>query len=59
MYTIVKFKVTEICDTRKSGSSVELNALLEGSFDGKNSVFYNDVNGQEWVFYVGDTCELV
>lgn len=58
----VKFKVTKIIDIRKTGSSLELNNIYIGQKDAKRKdiIWWEDpANGQEWVFYIGDTCELV
>ncbi|CEN52678.1 hypothetical protein [Capnocytophaga canis] len=58
----VKFKVTKILDTRKSKSTLELGKQYVGVQDIKRKeiIWWTDpANDQEWVFYVGETCELV
>ncbi|MDR1926944.1 MAG: hypothetical protein LBQ13_04710 [Endomicrobium sp.] len=55
----VKFKVTKITDSRKSGSTLELGKIYEGFQDNYNRVHWKDFNGDEWVFWVNDTCELI
>lgn len=56
----VKFKVLEVCDTRKEGSQVEVGAVLRGQINNDNTkVFFTDRANCEWIFYIGDTCELV
>jgi hypothetical protein len=58
--TKVKFKVKEVCDSRKQGSNVSVDAVLVGFTDksGKR-VYYRDAAYIDWIFYVGDTCEIV
>ena len=56
----VKFKVTEVCDIRKQGSEVAVGNILTGEIDATgHRVFYKDRADVEWIFYVGDTCEIV
>lgn len=55
-----QFIVTEICDTRKTGSTVSIGKILKGELDSSGrQIYFDDVNGQQWVFWVGDTCELM
>ena len=54
----VKFKVLNIEDLPKYGSEVCTGAFLEGYLiNGK--VYYTDCRDTEWIFYVGDTCEIL
>ena len=55
----VKFVVTGIEDTRKMGSTIEIGKSYEGVLNrNTNAIWFDDINGQSWVFWVGDTCEL-
>jgi hypothetical protein len=54
----VYFLVTDIIDKRNWGSTLELGQVYTGILDG-NKIHWDDVNEQSWVFYVGQTCELV
>lgn len=55
------FKVTDIIDKRNWGSSLEVGKVYSGMHNPNNkAVYWTDPrNSQDWVFYVGDTCELV
>jgi hypothetical protein len=56
----IKFKVTEVCDIRKEDSEVAVGNILKGEIDASGQrVFYKDRSDVEWIFYVGDTCEIV
>jgi len=57
----VKFKVTKIEDLRKSNSSLELGKVYSGLLNtATNAVSWTDnVNEQEWVFWVGSTCIII
>ncbi|SIT96834.1 hypothetical protein SAMN05660493_01529 [Epilithonimonas bovis DSM 19482] len=57
----VVFIVTEIADIRKTASSLEIGKEYVGMFiESNNSVSWTDpINEQDWVFWVGDTCEIV
>lgn len=54
----VIFKVTELIDPVGSGSSLEVGKTYKG-YQSDNTVFFDDVNGKNWCFYVGKTCEIV
>jgi len=55
----VKFVVTGIEDTRKIGSTIEIGRSYEGVLNrNTNAIWFDDSNGQSWVFWVGDTCQL-
>ncbi len=57
---LVKFTVTEILDSRKQGSEIELNKEFFGKLsDNGKQIFYTDKAGCEWCFWIGQTCELV
>ena len=57
---IVKFKVTEVCDIAKQGSEVAVGNILKGELEkGNHRIFYTDKANCQWIFYVGDTCEIV
>lgn len=56
----VRFKVTEIIDSRKEGSTIELDKIYTGQRDGNsNRIYFDDVNGQQWTFWIGTSCELI
>jgi hypothetical protein len=56
----VKFRVLEIVDSRKTGSTIEVGKVFKGLYNPKtNTVNFTDVNEQDWIFYVNDTCEIV
>lgn len=58
----VKFKVLQIIDKRNWNSSLEEGNVYFGKkdFNREDIVWWTDPqNGQEWVFYVGDTCEIL
>lgn len=57
----VNFKVTKIEDVRKNGSLLELNKEYSGILNpNNNAVYWEDIgSGQSWVFWVGDTCEII
>ena len=54
------FKPTELIDSRKFGSTLEVGQILKGNMQLSNScVTWEDSNGQQWAFWIGDTAELV
>lgn len=54
------FEVLKIVDIRKTGSKIEVGSTLKGLYYPQNgSIFFTDDNGQDWVFYVGDTCRII
>lgn len=57
----VIFKVTKLEDSRKSNSSLEIGKTYPGILNlNTNAIFWEDPsNGQSWVFWVSDTCEIV
>ncbi|WP_139423882.1 hypothetical protein [Chryseobacterium mulctrae] len=56
----VSFEVLKVEDTRKTGSTVAVGRILTGlCYESSNTVFFSDDNGQDWTFYVGDTCEIL
>ncbi len=56
----VTFEVLKVEDTRKTGSTVAVGRVLKGLFyESSNTVFFSDDNGQDWTFYVGDTCKIL
>lgn len=56
----VKFRILKIEDTRKQGSEVEINAELKGEISTNlKEIYFTDKADCEWIFYIGDTCELV
>ena len=58
--TYVRFEVTKVIDTTKTGSTVAIGKVLRGLYyESSNTIFFSDDNGQEWTFYVGDTCRII
>lgn len=56
----VSFEVLRIEDTRKTGSTVAIGKVLKGLYyESSNTVFFSDENGQDWTFYVNDTCRII
>lgn len=57
----VIFQVTSFSDLRKDKSSLVVGSRYEGTYRHSNrSVWWTDPqNGQNWVFWVNDTCQLV
>jgi hypothetical protein len=56
----VKFEVLKIEDTRKTGSTIAIGKILRGLYyESSNTIFFSDENGQDWTFYVGDTCKII
>lgn len=54
------FRPTQLLDTRKYGSTLEIGKEFTGNMQlSNNCVFWEDVNGQQWAFWIGDTAELV
>lgn len=56
----VCFEVLNVEDTTKTGSTVSVGKVLRGLYyESSNTVFFSDQNGQDWTFYVGDTCKII
>lgn len=56
----ITFKPTKLLDNRKHGSTLEVGQELKGNMQLSNScVSWDDMNGQQWAFWIGDTAELV
>lgn len=54
------FKPTQLLDPRKYGSTLEVGQELQGMMQLSNScVSWEDINGQQWAFWIGETAELV
>lgn len=54
------FKITEVCDIRKQGSEIAPGKLLMGDLSAcGRRIYYTDKANSQWIFYVGDTCELI
>lgn len=56
----LKFEITRFEDSRKTLCELEINGIYYGELDesGKR-VYYTDQAGVNWIFYVGDTCNLI
>lgn len=56
----VCFEVLKVEDTRKIGSTVAVGKILRGLYyENSNTVYFSDDNGQDWTFYVDDTCKII
>lgn len=56
----VKFEVLKIEDTRKKGSTIRVGGTYKGlKEENSNCIYYSDINEQDWVFYVDDTCKII
>ncbi len=55
-----EYIITELCDPPKQGSSVTIGKIIKGDPDSSGRrVYFDDANGQQWVFWIGDTCETM
>lgn len=54
----VKFKVLELIDHRSEGSELEVGNVYTGKVE-NDKVYYQDKTGDDWIFYPGDTCEIM
>ncbi|PAC29222.1 hypothetical protein [Flectobacillus sp. BAB-3569] len=54
----VEFRVLRFEDSRSSQSELEIGGVYTGEID-KNRVYFTDQAGDNWTFYLNDTCELV
>ncbi len=52
-----------LIDPIKSGSSLEVGKVFEGEYipygSLNGSISYTDTNGTDWLFYPGQTCEIL
>lgn len=56
----ITFTPTELIDSIKDGSTIKIGQTLIGSMQLSNScVYWQDINHQQWAFWIGDTAELV
>lgn len=56
----VNFEVLKLEDIRKTGSTLAIGKVLRGLYyESSNTVFFSDQNGQDWTFYVNDTCRII
>lgn len=56
----VEFQIVKILDSRKSGSIIEVGAIYTGDLDPTGRcIWFSEPNGQEWVFYIGESCTIV
>ncbi|WP_454060734.1 hypothetical protein [Elizabethkingia ursingii] len=54
------FKPTQLLDPRKYGSTLEVGQELRGMMQLSNScISWEDINGQQWAFWIGQTAELM
>lgn len=59
-FQYVRFEVLKVEDITKIGSTVSVGKVLRGLYyESSNTVSFSDDNGQDWTFYVGDTCRIV
>lgn len=58
MLSKVRFKVLALEDPRSDGSELDIGNVYYGELiEGK--VYYQDRTGDDWLFYPGDTCEIL
>jgi hypothetical protein len=56
----VIFEVLEINEKLQPGSTIEIGERFVGEYHpAKNSIFFEDVNNQEWWFKVGKNCLII
>lgn len=55
---MIFFRVLRFEDSRSSSSELEIGRTYLGQID-KNKVYYTDKAGDNWIFYINDTCEIV
>ena len=56
----VNFEVLKLEDIRKTGSTVAIGKVLRGLYyESSNTISFSDENGQDWTFYVNDTCRII
>lgn len=56
----VIFEVTKITKKLNIGSSIKINDRFVGMFDPlENTVSFSDINEDDWVFKVGETCNII
>lgn len=54
----VFFTVLKIEDSRKSDSVLETGVEYIGNSDGKRVYWTDSGSDQDWIFYIGDTCQI-
>lgn len=54
----VSFRILCFEDSRSTLSELEIGSIYTGEIE-QNRVYYTDQAGDNWTFYVNDTCELV
>ncbi|MAR57227.1 MAG: hypothetical protein CMM93_08600 [Rickettsiales bacterium] len=59
--TKVTFRVTRLIDPVKQGGKVRVGGEYKGVLTESvvDRVDFTDTNGTEWVFYPGETCEII
>lgn len=59
--TKVSFKVTRLLDPVKQGGKLKVGGVFSGTLTKGlvDRVEFEDANGLEWVFYPGETCEII
>ena len=56
----VRFRVLSIEDKRSTNSEIQVCGTYIGEAnDLRNRVYYTDNAGDDWIFYVDDTCEIL
>ncbi len=54
----VQFKPTVLLDPVGYGGRLKVGEVFTGCRK-ENKVYFRDFNSREWVFWIGQTCELV
>lgn len=56
----IRFRLLSIDEPRSSQSDLEVGGIYIGEVnDLRNRVYYTDKAGDEWVFYIGNNCEIL
>ncbi|NBA78595.1 hypothetical protein [Flectobacillus sp. BAB-3569] len=56
----VRFRVLAIEGKRSTNSDIQVGGTYVGEAnDLRNRVYYTDQAGDDWIFYVDDTCEII
>jgi hypothetical protein len=56
----VRFRVLSIEGKRSTNSDIQVGETYVGEAnDHRNRVYYTDTAGDDWIFYVDDTCEII
>lgn len=55
----MRFRILKVEDIRKGNSVVAVGNELVGNLSGcQTKIYFTDNENVDWIFYIGDTCEL-